>query len=252
MKEMTLRKKLKHRLFGRTSKVQKGFYPLARTCQIPNLSFLYEQYFGRRRNGSFVEVGAFDGEYASNTSGLADVGWKGLYVEPVPEFFEKCRTRHKKNAGVQVINTAVGDSEGQLSIHVGGPLSTASDNMLENFRSLAWASACFRRKQSLTVRMTTLERVLKHAGIFPGFEVMVLDVEGFEWNVLRNFDIAKWSPQMVIIELHDQNDDYFAIREECNSIVVYFDDADYKVIWKDFSNTIYVPRNRFPLPINAR
>jgi len=213
---------------------------------------IYEQYFGRTEEGTFVEVGAFDGEYASNTSGLADVGWRGIYVEPVPDFFEKCKARHASNHNVSVINTAVGDGEGTLTIHVGGPLSTASPDMKTNFSRLAWAQGSFRHEKVHSVPMTTLETVLRDNAVTPGFELLVIDVEGYEWNVLHRFDIACWRPQMIIIELHDQNDDYFGVREECKSIVRYFDDADYKVIWKDFTNTIYVPRGRFPLPIEER
>lgn len=55
-------------------------YPMAATCQIPffnSLSDLYTFVFGYRTDGLFVEVGAYDGESFSNTSGLADIGWKG-------------------------------------------------------------------------------------------------------------------------------------------------------------------------------
>ena len=65
-------------------------------------------------------------------------------------------------------------------------------------------------------------------------------MEGYEWNVFRNFDIEKWHPQMVIVELHDQNDDYLLIREDCKSIVRYFADHNYKAIYKDSTNTIYM------------
>ena len=51
---------------------------------------------------------------------------------------------------------------------------------------------------------------------------------------------------MVIIELHDQNDTYLFLREECNNIVHYFEDNDYRVIYKDFSNTIYVSKDFYP------
>lgn len=49
-------------------------YPLDATCQIPhfkNLSDIYVYIFGYKTDGLFVEVGAYDGESFSNTSGLA-------------------------------------------------------------------------------------------------------------------------------------------------------------------------------------
>ena len=52
-------------------------YTLSLTCQIPDLDKIYTKYFGEDTDRIFVEVGAFDGESVSNTSCLADAGWKG-------------------------------------------------------------------------------------------------------------------------------------------------------------------------------
>ncbi len=94
--------------------------------------------------------------------------------------------------------------------------------------------------------MKTLGDYLESHQVEPNFELLSIDVEGFEWEVLRNFNLQKWQPQMVIIELHDQNDVYRLLWKECNDIVSYFDRNGYKVIFKDFTNTIYVPKNSFP------
>ena len=40
--------------------------------------------------GTFVEVGAFDGWSYSHTVCLAQLGWRGLYIEPVPEHAALC------------------------------------------------------------------------------------------------------------------------------------------------------------------
>ena len=103
------------------SPTYRKFYPISDTCQVPKLSLIYEQYFGKRTDGTFVEVGAYDGEYVSNTSGLSDVGWTGLYFEPVPSFSEKCKARHANNKNVRVVNTAVGDHDGVVTIHIWRP-----------------------------------------------------------------------------------------------------------------------------------
>jgi hypothetical protein len=47
------------RAAGKTA--SSDYYPTAPTCQVPYLSAKYEQFFGRRDTGWFVEVGAFDG-----------------------------------------------------------------------------------------------------------------------------------------------------------------------------------------------
>ena len=49
-------------------------YSLSKSCQIKNLSNIYEKLFGPNKlDGYFVEVGAYDGESFSNTSGLAEL-----------------------------------------------------------------------------------------------------------------------------------------------------------------------------------
>jgi len=221
------------------------YYPLSPTCQIPKLNLIYENYFGKRDTGCFVEVGAYDGEYVSNTSGLADIGWKGLYIEPVPEYYQRCKTRYSKNKNIQVSQCAIGAEPGEVEINVGGPLSTIRDDVKQNFESLDWARSHFKGGK-IRVRQLTMEEYLVKHGVTQGFDLLVVDVESYEWEVLRNFDIQKWRPRLVIIELHDQNDNYLLIREECNNIVRYFDDNQYKVIYKDFSNTIYVPKDLYP------
>jgi FkbM family methyltransferase len=197
-----------------------------------------------------VEVGAYDGEYASNTSALADLGWTGYYIEPVPEFFERCRMRHAKNRSVTVSQYAIGVEQGNMQIHVGGPLSTSRDDVKKAFNDLDWAKGYFTGEKILAKQLTLEEYLVEHS-VESGFNLLVVDVEGDEWDVFRNFDLGNWMPQMVIVELHDQNDDYIFLREECNNLVSYFDEYGYKVIYKDFSNTICVPKGSFTGLLNS-
>ncbi|XP_037793352.1 uncharacterized protein LOC119588781 [Penaeus monodon] len=50
-----------------------------------------------KRGGFFLEAGALDGYYQSNTFFLErDLGWTGLLVEPNPVFFEALLARHRR------------------------------------------------------------------------------------------------------------------------------------------------------------
>lgn len=227
--------------------VKSDYYNLSETCQIPNLSKIFEQYFGKISDGVFIEFGEFDGDYVSNSSGLADIGWTGYYIEPIPQYYEKCKLRHINNKNVSVSNYAIGEKNGEIKINIAGPLSTASTFQLNDFKQIDWASSHFHDIDTIVAPMITLEEYLVKENINPNFELLIIDVEGYEWNALKNFRIDKWNPQMVIIELHDQNDDYLSLREECNKVVEYFYKNNYKIIYKDYSNTIYVPMDKFPI-----
>jgi FkbM family methyltransferase len=108
-------------------------YPLANTCQVPFLSSLSDVYtfvFGYKTDGLFLEVGAYDGESFSNTSGLADIGWAGHYFEPVPEYADAARERHAGNAPrVQVHTVAVSEKDGDtIMVSAAGPFSSAVED----------------------------------------------------------------------------------------------------------------------------
>ena len=213
-------------------------YSLSPTCQIKRLADLYETFLGYKTDGYFVEVGAFDGDYVSNTSGLADIGWGGLYIEPVTEYFQKCTQRHQNNAGVKVLHCAIGTEEKDIHINIGGPLSTISDTMVDKFNSLPWAQG-YHQGRTETVRQYPLETVLRAQGVPRHFDVMSIDVEGYEWQVVENFPIQQWAPRMVIVELHDTNPEYREEWPSNNLVSDYFRDNRYEVVYKDFSNTVY-------------
>lgn len=229
-----------------------SYYTLSKTCQIPCLASLYEQYFGRRARGMFIEVGAYDGEYASNTSGLADLGWGGIYVEPVPAYAKRCRERHKKNPNVTCLNVAVGDREGVTTLHLAGPLSTSNERVKQAFLRLKWGAKSFAKAETHVAKVMTLDAILLREKIEPNFDLLVIDVEGAEFEVCQGFTINRWRPRMVIIELHDQNDNYWDIREECDSVVAYFEAARYRVVWKDLTNTVYVANEARTTPPSRR
>lgn len=227
------------------------YYKLHETCQIPGLDVYYEHYLHRRTNGIFIEFGAYDGEFFSNTSALADMGWIGYYFEPASDLFKKCQKRHKKNKNTTVRQCAIGPEEGTAEIHLGGPFSTMNATMKDTFYANKSVKDRFDEQgnRSETVPVHRLDNLLKEYKIFPGFELLVVDTEGHEWPALQNFDLKYWCPQMIIIEIHDHHPDYASMREDHYKLNQYFEDADYKIIYKDLGNVIYVKKdNLFSTP----
>jgi hypothetical protein len=107
------------------STMTKGTSPVSISCQIPNLRDRYESLGLNPHIGYFVEVGAFDGESFSNTSFLADQGWSGLYVEPVPAFCAQIKLRHLFNLNrVSIDSSAMAETSGISDLHLMDALST--------------------------------------------------------------------------------------------------------------------------------
>lgn len=219
---------------------------LSRTCQIQDLKGIYKKYFHQVSQGTFVEVGAFDGETYSNSSCLADIGWNGVYVEPVREFAEKCLLRHQQNS-IKVYNHAIGEIEGELEIEISDAFTTASQSTKLAYSVTEGTDHLkFITRKILAVR---LEKLLVAAGISSGFELLIVGVEGFEKSVFRSFDLSQWLPKMIIIELCDVHPSFqdkpelVASAQWVRELIVL---TGYREIYRDHINTIFVLTNCLP------
>jgi FkbM family methyltransferase len=142
--------------------VATGQSPVSNSCQIPNVRSLYGELGLSPNSGVFVEIGGFDGETFSNTSFLADQGWRGLYVEPIPELCASIRARHLLNR-VAVERAAVGEAAGLTTLHLMGALWTASEKTKEAYAEIDWAKSETSAARSIVVPTRSLGDVLSRS-----------------------------------------------------------------------------------------
>jgi FkbM family methyltransferase len=222
-----------------------SYYKVSETCQIRELTTLYELFFGQRSNGFFVEVGAFDGESFSNSSCLADRGWAGLMFEPVPAFAQQCRRRHATNADVHVVEVAVGADDGEMALYVADALTTADAELLEVYRSIDWARAALADVVEICVQRRRLDDLLTEHNAEPAFDLLVIDVEGGEQAVFDGFDLSRWRPTMLIVELSDTHPDLQPTALPDRRLAVWIADQGYCVVYRDQINAVFVRRDAY-------
>ena len=73
------------------------------------------KFFGQRRTGVFVEVGANDPVAGSQTWLLEQNGWQGVLVEPQSAHYEKLRQR-RKNSQVFQVACSGPEMEGEMDL----------------------------------------------------------------------------------------------------------------------------------------
>jgi len=220
-------------------------YKIPSNCQVDNLNELYIEYFGYPSKGYFVEVGAYDGELFSNTACLADIGWKGLYIEPIYDHYLKCLKRHDRN-DVTVANVAIGLDEGEKIIYRGDLLTTLDKDQLKRYSEIEWSKNYnFVEETCDQLRLDTLMEKIK---VPKNFDILVVDVEGKESEVFETFDLLDWKPKMMIIELEDDHEsfqiypDYVNIIRKLRTQII---DSGYKEVSKNRWNTVFVLDKKF-------
>lgn len=215
-------------------------YKTVDTCQIENLGEIYEMYFGYPSKGYFVEVGAYDGEFASNTCFLADHGWEGLYIEPIYDHYLKCMKRHDKN-NVTVANVAIGLEEGEKTIYYGDTLTTLDKDQVERYSEIDWAQH-IRFSETVCDQMR-LDTLMVKVEVPKEFDILVVDVEGKESEVFKTFDLDEWKPKMLIVELEDEHPSfqkYETLVEDIKNLREYISEKGYQEIFKDHINTVFI------------
>ena len=167
-----------------------------------NLDFILEAYLPTK--GVFLEVGAIDGLYASNTYYLERMrGWSGILIEPVPYFFREC-VRHRKKS--KVFNCALVSSDYK---HPTVPMVFAScgETAVKSTTSPDGEKRSDKNKQRATEHgryefdapARTLTSVLEEAGVSE-IDFFSLDVEGYEIQVLSGLDMVRFRPKWLLVE----------------------------------------------------
>lgn len=177
---------------------------------------------------TFIEVGAYDGETHSYTSKLADSGWSGVYVEPIAEFANKCKERHKNNK-VIVLNEAVG--KGVKIFTQGGESTTTNKEVIEVVGENGhWFGKPYTWESVEKIAIT-----LKH---YPEPYLLVVDVEGMEFEVIQECPLGKY----IIIELHKDSPEWQkkpSIKENTEAVHNYLLSKGYKEIYFNDIDSLY-------------
>ncbi len=150
------------------------------------------------KNRFFVDVGARDGMFISNTYILEkDYGWSGICIEPHPSLFKML----EKNRQTKCLNVAVADvDESQETLEFAmwkeGPLGHSGilgidyrhTDKLKNYEHEIIKAKCLPLKKILSNEC--IRRV----------DVLDIDVEGAEASVLRSIDFTKCHFNLISIE----------------------------------------------------
>jgi FkbM family methyltransferase len=159
-------------------------------------------FFNKKPQGFFIDVGAFDGIFLSNSYGLERMGWRGICVEPGPRYFGICKANRPDCICVNA--SCVGNEEVREVLFYQEPLGLFSGIEADikkvkdayKVRNIPFAGL-----QEVRVPAITLNAILeKNLPEGVTIDVLSIDVEGSELDVLHGIDFIRFSPRVVVLE----------------------------------------------------
>jgi len=201
-----------------------------------------ERVFRGRRDGYFIEVGAYDGVTLSNTYHLEQIGWHGILVEPIGPLCTKAAAARPRS---RVVHAACGRHDqcgtGRFTITNGVPVLSYLHADAEH------VERCRREGATLVeieVPVVTLDEILRMERKNPlngtgpwvpksgwRIDLVSIDVEGAELDVLEGFNLGRFRPKVLVLE----ND-----RPSGRAIEPYLMDRGYRKFHRQVINDFYV------------
>lgn len=169
--------------------------------------FIYEHFFKKKKTiGRFVEIGAFDGITFSNSAFFEkNLGWHGICIEPVPEFFNELI----KNRNCFCINGCISNQSGTKLFMVVGMLSGLLDKYDERHlaRIDTEVSLYNLEKRLIQVNCYRFNDIMKRYGV-KHIDYLSIDTEGGELEILKSINFNAITIDIISVE-NNYNDKNF-------------------------------------------
>ncbi len=170
-----------------------------------------------KRDGFYVDIGAFHPIHASNTYFFYLNGFRGINVDARPgsmELFNKIRP-YDINLEFGVSNK--NENLNYYFIDENSSMNSFSKEFLSNLGMLKYV------KKQIEVPMYTLSEILdKYLPSGKPIDFLNVDVEGFDYNVLVSNDWERYRPKIIVVECGCQD-------ESEARILNYLKDNEYEV-----------------------
>jgi FkbM family methyltransferase len=179
-------------------------------------------YFASIPSGFFVEVGAYHPFDLSVSWPFERIGWKGILVEPIPEYAEQLR--QNRSATVVECACASPTAPNTATLTFDGGFSSMTNGRKHKTEAMS--------TETITVKCRTLDSVLKENKV-KKINLLSIDVEGFEYDVLQGLSLNTYTPDLIFLEDHMH---YLHSHS-------YLTNNGYKLVRRTGVNNWYIPNN---------
>ena len=218
----------------------RSFRKVKKSFSSNSVDLIIGELFKNQEKGIYIDVGCNHPFIGNNTYKLFKKGWNGINIDLDYTFIDSFKFHRPKDDNIQI---GVSDKSGEQEMYFHHERSAI--NTLENSRG---ENAILKKN----IKTSTLNDIIEKSN-FKNKEIdyVSIDVEGFELNVLKGFDLKKYKPKALSIEFIDpqmKKEEFY--HQNINNIInsevyKYMSDNDYHFVNLLHSDLIFVSKEIF-------
>ena len=180
-------------------------------------------------SGKYLDIGAGDPKYGSNTYFLYQLGWSGICVEPIRRNHQKHKKLRPKDIQIQAcIAGKISAEKIEFYEYIAHEFSTDSPQRVEELTN---SGIFYNDSYSVkAVSLMQLNLVAKPKNPF----LLDIDVEGNEYEILIGNDWDSFSPRVISVE------EWMSPIYKESTIRNLLESKGYKLVSRCFITSIYV------------
>ena len=153
--------------------------------------------FLKKKNGIYIDVGCNHPVYNNNTYLLSKKGWKGINIDIDKKSIQLFNLFRKKDLNLNLAASSKKTELEYICFHEKSPINMIKTSQNQNLHS----SEKIKNIPSDTLNSIIEKSPYKDKKI----DFVSIDVEGYELEVIKGFDLKKYKPSIIVIEFLDTN-----------------------------------------------
>lgn len=188
--------------------------------------------FGNRKDGVYVDVGANNPFFQSNTHFFYKKGWRGINIDALPGSMNQFKRIRSKDINLEI---PISDKEETLVYYM---FSSSFYNSFSPEQANTYRNLLIGTKEITT---KTLSQVFDKYLDGRSIDFLTIDVEGWDLQVLKSNNWDKYSPKIILIEFFAEPN-----KDVCKSeIGIYLNSKGYSFLCNSITNSFFIKKSFF-------
>ena len=161
---------------------------------------IIKEFFKDKKNGNYLDIGCYHPFMYSNTCLLHQKGWEGINIDINPTSIDLFKIARPKDIN---ICTSLSKKKDNFKVYYDDPFSPL--NTLDQKFYQQSKGKFFKNMKEFSIQSKTFQEVISLSKSLNTIDFVNIDVEGLDYEILKQLEITQYKVKLICIETHNVN-----------------------------------------------